>query len=46
MSALHHDDFTEQMFKQVPKGWYLRTNAVRHSDDQTERDYTFYDGNY
>lgn len=43
MSALHHDDFTEQMFRACPKGWYLRTNAVRHSDDQTERDYSFFD---
>lgn len=43
MGALHHDDFTEQMFKLVPEGMYLRTNGVRHSDDGTEREYHFYE---
>lgn len=43
MGALHHDDFTEQMFKQMPKTMYLRTNGVRHSDDATEREYNLFE---
>lgn len=42
MGAVHHDDFTEQMFKQVPEGMYLRTRAVQYSDDVMEREYMLF----
>ena len=42
MSAIHHNEFTEQFYKVVPKGQYLRDNKIPYSEDKTEREYTLY----
>lgn len=42
MGAIHHNQFTEELYKIIPKGMYLRDNSNKYSDDQTERTYRLY----
>jgi hypothetical protein len=43
MSAIHANEFTEQLYKLAGKKIYIRDNADSYSGDKTERCYSIYD---